>query len=57
MLDFKIYLKRYGEIGVQALIENIERSEGIRPSGFASLESRWNKIMQDVRSGQPGLAA
>ena len=45
MLDFHKYLMRYGEHGVQAILENIERNEGVRHENPVSLESRWNKIM------------
>ena len=46
MLDFQLYMMRYGEFGVQALIERLERYEGIRASG-EPLEERWNALMQN----------
>jgi len=45
MLDFHEYLMRYGEHGVQAILENIERAEGIRHREPTSLESRWVSVM------------
>ena len=58
MLDFGVYLARYGECGVQSLIEMMERREGIRTDAEAplSLEDRWNAIMQ-LPSPQRRLAA
>lgn len=47
MLDFDKYVARHGEFGVQALIERIERYEGIRASIGISLEERWNALMQE----------
>ena len=48
MLDFDTYVARHGEFGVQALIERLERYEGIRTSAelALSLEERWNAVMQ-----------
>jgi len=57
MLDFNTYLMRYGEFGVQALVENIERSEGIRYQSPVSLENRWNRIMRDDQAEPSSLAA
>ena len=61
MLDFNTYLARHGEFGVQAIVERLERYEGIR-SGLlvASLEDRWNALMgndQQAFYGQQRLAA
>lgn len=47
MPDFHSYLMRHGEYGVQNLIEQIERREGIRPDTSVPLESRWAFLMQD----------
>lgn len=57
MLDFHTYLMRYGEHGVQAILENIERSEGIRYESPVSLEIRWDKIMKNNAVEQGVLAA
>ena len=60
MLDFNTYVSRHGEFGVQAIIERLERYEGIR-SGLlvSSLEERWNALMAQTSSsyGQQRLAA
>lgn len=58
MLDFGVYVARYGECGVQSLVEMMERREGIRTSAEIpmSLEDRWNAIMQ-LPSPQQCLAA
>ena len=49
MLNFEEYVGRYGEHGVQALIEGIERRERIKFHIEASLEERWNLLMNDVQ--------
>lgn len=46
MPDFDMFLQRHGEIGVQAIIERIERVEGIRYAAVLTLEDRWNVLMQ-----------
>ena len=45
MPNFDTYVSRHGEFGAQALIERIERYEGIRASIVLSLEERWNSLM------------
>jgi hypothetical protein len=57
MLDYQKYLMRYGEHGVQAIVENIERNEGIRHKSPLSLEIRWNKVMKDEKFEQSAMAA
>lgn len=57
MLDFHKYLMRFGEHGVQAIVENVERNEGIRHEKPLPLEHRWNKIMQVTKTEQDTLAA
>ncbi len=47
MLDFDTYVARHGEFGVQAIVETIERKEGIRYAEVLPLEERWNVLMQD----------
>ena len=46
MPDFYVFMMRHGEYGVQALIEMIERNEGIRHTAPLLLEDRWNVLMQ-----------
>jgi len=46
MLNYNEYLMRHGEFGVQAVIEQIERVEGISSDSCVPLESRWMLLMQ-----------
>ena len=57
MLDFEQYVARHGEFGVQAIIERLERYEGINASIALSLEERWNVLMNDHLAQQKRLAA
>jgi hypothetical protein len=57
MLDFDRYVARHGEFGVQAIVETIERKEGIRHAEVLPLEARWNALMQNAASEYAGLAA
>jgi hypothetical protein len=45
MLNFEHIVSRHGEIVVQALIEDIERREGIRNARPLPLEDRWRVLM------------
>jgi len=56
MLDFNKYVTRYGEFGVQDIVERLERAEGIKSKIDASLEDRWNYLMQ-IDYSQQRLAA
>lgn len=57
MLDFNTYIARHGEDGVQAIIERIERVEGIRSRVLLPLEVRWNALMNDNAPAEQRLAA
>lgn len=46
MLDFDKYLMRYGEFGVQYLIEQMERAHSIATNTKIPLEQRWATIME-----------
>jgi len=46
MLQFEHFVARHDEIAVQAIIENLERFEGVRFAGVLSLEERWQRLMQ-----------
>jgi len=50
MPDFETYLLRYGEISVQAIIEQMERYEGIRNGLGVPLEDRWDFLMRGCSS-------
>jgi hypothetical protein len=52
MLDFDRYVARHGEFGAQALVERLERYEGIRAKFDIPLEDRWNALMQKIPSQQ-----
>jgi len=45
MPNFETYVARHGEFGVQAIIERLERYEGIRSNAIISLEDRWHALM------------
>jgi hypothetical protein len=47
MPKYHEYLMRHGEFGVQALVEQIERSEGIKHMQPVSLETRWTALMRN----------
>lgn len=55
MLNFEIFVSRHGEYGAQALIERIERYEGIHANDNAPLplEDRWNALMQRTSDRAP----
>jgi hypothetical protein len=46
MLEFETFLSRYGEVTAQAIVENLERFEGVRGNAALSLEERWHFLMQ-----------
>jgi 5S rRNA maturation endonuclease (ribonuclease M5) len=48
MLDFNQFIDRHGEIVVQALIENMERFEGLRVESTLPLVIRWQNLFARV---------
>lgn len=56
MTNYNSFVARHGEHGVQAIIEGIERLEGIKIKIGTSLEDRWNYLMQQS-TPQQRLAA
>jgi len=56
MLDFDKYVARHGEFGVQAIIERLERYEGIHGRIGTPLEDRWNELMNSSAASQPMAA-
>jgi len=46
MLEFETFVARHGEVAAQALIENLERFEGVRHAVVVPLEQRWASLMQ-----------
>ena len=50
MTNFETYLARHGEFAIQAIIERLERDDGVTAQEAASLEERWNALMQESPS-------
>lgn len=50
MTGFNTYLTRHGDIGAQALIEKLERYDGVIPRQGASLEERWQAVMAPAQA-------
>lgn len=46
MPDYPAFVARHCEYVAQALIERIERYEGVSPKAGASLEERWIVVME-----------
>jgi hypothetical protein len=57
MLEFETFLSRYGEVVAQAILENLERFEGVRGNAVLSLEERWHFLMQADTNSTHRLAA
>lgn len=57
MPNYYSYLMRHGEHGVQAIVERIERYEGIRSATNATLEDRWMAVMREASLQPPPMAA
>jgi len=57
MPNYHEYLMRHGEFGVQAIVEMIERNEGICGTSLLPLEERWNALMTSGTSRTTLLAA
>lgn len=45
MPNFKAYVDRHGEHGAQALVEMLERLEGVRRREVMALEDRWQALV------------
>lgn len=54
--DFETFISRHGEVVAQAVLENIERYEGVRSCVLASLEERWEKVMRRMPAEQMAAA-
>jgi len=54
ILDFDAYLMRHGEAGVQYMVEQVEKTHGIRYATPQLLEYRWHVAMNPH---MPHLAA
>ena len=53
MLDLKSFIARHGEPVAQALIENLERYEGLPRPASSSLEDRWKTVMGKSQTAEP----
>jgi len=47
MPSFRELEKKFGEIAAQAILENLERFEGIRGCTSIPLEQRWMALMSE----------
>lgn len=47
--DFETFLMRHGESAVQALVEQMERSQGLSFPSDSPLEDRWISLMAPSR--------
>jgi len=52
MPNYTEFMMRHGEFGAQAIVEQLERYEGIHNRPGVSLEERWNVVMRDERDEQ-----
>jgi len=57
MPDYHQYLMRHGEFGVQAIVEMIERNEGVLGTALLPLEERWKALMTSIPAKTTLLAA
>ncbi len=57
MLQFDQFVSRHGEVAAQAILENLEKFEGIRGNALLSLEDRWHTVMQAHDNSEQRLAA
>jgi hypothetical protein len=57
MPTFQSFIARHGEFAVQALIERIERYDGMRSADGSSLEERWKAVMGSRSSADQSMAA
>jgi hypothetical protein len=57
MLNFESFVARHGEFGVEAIIEHVERREGRRWWPGASLQDRWDAMMDKCAVADANRAA
>jgi len=50
MPNYNDFMMRHGEFGIQAIVERIERQEGVASSEVRPLEERWEALMQCQRT-------
>ena len=52
MSDFEKFLNRHGEVATLALIENIERAQGIPHNSHEFLANRWMRLAEQATDKQ-----
>jgi hypothetical protein len=57
MLNFENLVARHGEFAVQALIERIERYDGIETRCDKPLEERWEAVMNGSAPAEGRMVA
>ena len=57
MPDCEKYVARHGEIGALEIVERLERYEGVRRDGVASLEDRWANLRHNDPARKLAAAA
>jgi hypothetical protein len=57
MPNFDSYIARHGEGWTLFIVEQIERSEGVKRRATTSLEDRWNALVPESRALAHGVAA
>jgi hypothetical protein len=45
VFEFEKFVARHGEVAAQAILENVERFNGIRRDVTVSLEERWHLVI------------
>jgi hypothetical protein len=53
MPNYKEFMMRHGEFGVQKIVEQIEQVSGIKSNSQTSLEQRWLTLTQTSPSHAP----
>jgi len=54
---FETFRSKHGEHGVQALLENWERFQGIKHTAPLTLERRWEMFISETTHNQASIAA
>jgi hypothetical protein len=57
MKEFEAIMNRHGEVGVQAILEDWERSQSLREALILPLEERWARFMRETNDNAARLAA
>ena len=57
MANFESFMARHGEIGVQAIIETMEKNAGQPTRSDVSLEERWDAAMRAPAAADSRMVA